>query len=357
MEYSAYVGLSFLSLSCRATKFFELFTPLVCDITLLFKVLSFYPPTLYPTTIRRIGPVIPLIILALLRAASCSLGVATVALSQSSDREYLDSYDYTIFDMIEYGLQVIFCIYSSILLFRKLFKIANHRRLGHTSLPRKRKVRILIEATAMTFIFPILAQIGAVVSAATGQGVFYCYFAYSNIYLSVICSVLATSWSTIRNTRDTGSPPANNSSIGHHPLFSRARWLRRRPCRDGRGTKTGQVEEDSKSTTSSEREARQIDTVGRMEAGDEVDPMTSIRAIAPHDTLLSSIFDEALPADDVGITSSRAQSEAMEMLASSVHGHTHSSSSLDDAWLPQSIDRPSQVRRRASFRHSVVRRQ
>lgn len=52
----------------------------------------------------------------------------------------------------------------------------------------------------MTFILPVIAQIIALCASATQHGNVLFFASMTNVYLSTLLSVLATSWSTIRMT-------------------------------------------------------------------------------------------------------------------------------------------------------------
>lgn len=196
-----------------AQKAFEAFTPLVCDATLIFKVLAFYPVSPIPSPSGKRGifrqrwiPVFPLLVVGLARIVTCTL--VTYYYYQY---DYLPSSTpagiiaaqgriYHRCAMAEFVLQILYCSYASALLFRKIYLFAQRRQMRKrkgTAL-LQRRLRYLIESLAMTFILPVIAQIVAAVAAQSGNGVVLYVASLTNVYLSTLLSVLATSWSTIR---------------------------------------------------------------------------------------------------------------------------------------------------------------
>ncbi|PWN34531.1 uncharacterized protein FA14DRAFT_160097 [Meira miltonrushii] len=196
-----------------AQKAFEAFTPLVCDATLIFKVLAFYPVSPIPSPSGKRGilrqrwiPVAPLLVIGLARTVTCTLVTyfyyqydylaanTPPEITAAKGRVYHRS------AMAEFILQIIYCSYASALLFRKIYLFAQRRRMRKrrgTAL-LQRRLRYLIESLAMTFILPVIAQIIAAVAAQLGKGVVLYIASLTNVYLSTLLSVLATSWSTIR---------------------------------------------------------------------------------------------------------------------------------------------------------------
>lgn len=196
-----------------AQKAFEAFTPLVCDATLIFKVLAFYPVSPIPSPSGRRGilrqrwiPVAPLLVVGLARIVTCTLVTyyyyqydylasnTPPEITAAKGRTYHRS------AMAEFILQIIYCGYASALLFRKIYLFAQRRQMRKrkgTAL-LQRRLRYLIESLAMTFILPVIAQIVAAVAAQSGKGVVLYIASLTNVYLSTLLSVLATSWSTIR---------------------------------------------------------------------------------------------------------------------------------------------------------------
>lgn len=100
-------------------KAFETLTPLVGDITLIFKVLAFYPPTIHPDWRRRYVPVMPLIVLGAIRLIVCLLVTIFYYRYDSTSglidprvtKGYGDVYHRA--SIAEFALQIAYCGYAS----------------------------------------------------------------------------------------------------------------------------------------------------------------------------------------------------------------------------------------------------
>jgi hypothetical protein len=103
--------------SCE--KVFEVFTPLVSDLTLIFKVMAFYPPSVQSAKRRRFSPTLPLILLGIARLGTCSaVGYfywRYDSAANSVNPQIIQSYGdvYHRVALGEFGLQILFCSYAS----------------------------------------------------------------------------------------------------------------------------------------------------------------------------------------------------------------------------------------------------
>jgi hypothetical protein len=120
-----------------AQKAFEAFTPLVCDATLIFKVLAFYPVSPIPSPSGKRGilrqrwiPVAPLLVIGLARIVTCTLVTYYyyqydyLAANTPPEITAAKGQTYHRSAMAEFVLQIIYCSYASALLFRKIYLFA-----------------------------------------------------------------------------------------------------------------------------------------------------------------------------------------------------------------------------------------
>ncbi|PWN45091.1 hypothetical protein IE81DRAFT_328356 [Ceraceosorus guamensis] len=190
--------------------------PFLIDLTLIIKVAAFYPKRIYYVAWRRLLPIAPLIVVALARLATMIysvqqwyLGYVTldekVGVETSDDNplwiaELRATRNATKAALAETILQIVFCAYASGIL---LYKAVTFLKHAERSPALKRSIVFLVEAILMSFLPPLIVQIisiGLTASTSSNTSISFAaaYCRALNVYLSMIFSILATSWSTIR---------------------------------------------------------------------------------------------------------------------------------------------------------------
>lgn len=231
--------------------FLSLFAPLVAESTLTFKLIAFYP-SWHASRIKRLAIIGPYVIILLVRlAASFVVLWATVKTDIEPAKKGVDLFDYTAYNegqivrLVDSCLQLAGSAYVSFLFLRRSFLYHRRTQLSvsssfasnSTSPPVKRRLRFFVESVCMTFIPPVCLHVIIVTTlnydTRRSESALTWAIAF-NVAFSYAFSILATSWSTIRETRSSATTSKSSSSV--------------RPVQ--RGVLTEMDEENVPSTTS-----------------------------------------------------------------------------------------------------------
>ncbi|CAD6903103.1 unnamed protein product [Tilletia controversa] len=245
-----------------ALNIIALFTPILIDHILVFKVLAFYPKTVASkwTRARAAGvPVLCLIIRVPLTAFTSWLGTTSRFTDRSGNQHkflYIAGYFYLAFELLGNG----WCTY---ILIQKsyAFKCASHR-----SKQQARSFRFLIEATLVSFVPALLVQLGLMITGIIGiadtsinrtslEGVLatnnYLYalehLLTANVVISCICSIIATQYPHVRvewtrKADGTNSNPDRTYSAAHSSQVRRPATVKVEPFVTGTNEKGEDIE-------------------------------------------------------------------------------------------------------------------
>lgn len=162
----------------------------------------------------------------------------------------------------------------------KLTRSSNLLRKNSNSMTRSR-LRFLFEAVLMTFFIPLITQIGTLIALAiyydnlnsSAANMVWGRFSQANYILSVIFCILATSWSTIRESASIVSSRRGKESSSENPM----------------------IRLKSKGTDSMDEEVGQGEVPINVTRGEKV-PQDARVMPAPQPTLLDSMFRHDSPA-------------------------------------------------------------
>lgn len=214
MNYTAYTHWTSFGHSA------EHLIPLLSDSALLFRISSFFPYPVYSKRFRflLLTPFFVLIvcrtILGILMGVFFSIQWLTGIVWRTDDPlPYHHPPNYSVWGYcyvatLELSMGSLFCTLASAILLFKAHQLAK----SHFSVNNKKRInarmRFFAEALMMCFIPPIFLNIAAPIQLMPPVYTGYTYFRESEtllVNLSVICSILATSWSNIREDWSSNS--------------------------------------------------------------------------------------------------------------------------------------------------------
>ncbi|UZJ57344.1 hypothetical protein CBS101457_006664 [Exobasidium rhododendri] len=191
---------------CAARESLKWITPWVTDCALVFKILYFYPRTLYsrkkqvsigafPALIK-----VPRLVVIIINLVIMCRAFAKQETTWASGLK---------FQVAEIAMQVADNSYCSSILLYKSWKFYSASS-GHVSRTARaqRRARHIVESIAMSFVPALCIQIAfLVVQAIPGDNAYELleaqnYLFIFNVYVSLIFSILATSWSSICNVAE-----------------------------------------------------------------------------------------------------------------------------------------------------------
>lgn len=190
-----------------AKEVFKWLVPPLTDTALIFRLLAFYPDTLHSQQKRAAIVAFPVLI-KVPRLVAIIINLTYACKSYLSPT--LISWTKTLkFQLMEVSLQILDNSYVSTFLLIRSYRFSHaSSHLSICSSQTQRRARLLIESITMSFVPAIFTQIVLatllLVPIARHDLLLFanegaCFFA-SNIYLSLMFSLLATSWSSICNT-------------------------------------------------------------------------------------------------------------------------------------------------------------
>lgn len=198
--------------------------PWFADIPLIFKILALYPTSLNTTRRRMAMVAIPVI----LKVPRMGLTISC-AIEQLTRTELQNYYlGVNLHYLIEGCLQVIDNGYSFCILLHKLRQLQQARSQTHvhSSSRSKRRLRFLFEALFLTFLPALITQILLVAFLAaiplgphsTRRASFPIarggeHLLFTNVIVTVYSSILATSWTSLR---ESGSKREDEPMVSDH---------------------------------------------------------------------------------------------------------------------------------------------
>lgn len=204
--------------------------PTLADSALLFRISSFFPFPVYSKRVR-LYVLTPFWILLICRAilsimvgAFMSVQLLTGVTWRTSDPlpiHYSPDYalwGYCVVATMELSMASLYCILASSILLLKAYRLAKSQFSVNNQKRVIARMQFFAEALMMCFIPPIFINLAAPIQLM-GPFTTYAFFREGETILvnvSVICSILATSWSRIREDWSNNSP--YNSSPDHLTL-------------------------------------------------------------------------------------------------------------------------------------------
>ena len=193
------------------------FVPLLAESTLLLQISSFFPRPLY-SILFRFGVLAPFAVLLISRLGLSIANANLIIRAWNSNHEYSNSpfpvITFThwldkarIFALTEYALGMIYCIMASSFLLYKAYNFVHSSKITFLP-PIKRKLRFLTEAIFMCFLPPAALTIAGLTtriqpSLSMGKPLYQQQNTTSILVnVSVLCALLATSWSSVRTFAD-----------------------------------------------------------------------------------------------------------------------------------------------------------
>lgn len=213
-----------------AYDFFSIFTPLVADSTLAFKLAILFPPW-YGWKRTVVLGIFAMLCFARLAAAACIVWQGMVYYVAPTRRGLafwqLDASFQPFIMLVNAPIQLATCAFASSLLFHRAHAFAR----AVTRREPKRQLRFFIESATMTFLPPVLCQIIILVALSAKEEQLALLRAAMwaedlNMIFSLIFSILATSWSTIRSPLSTSD--ATDASTSHEQPSSASSGVQQR---------------------------------------------------------------------------------------------------------------------------------
>ena len=204
---------------CAARESLKWIVPWLTDCALVFKILYFYPRSLYNRKKQVTMVAFPAIIKV---PRLVVIAINLVIMCRAFTAQETTWANGLKFQVAEIAMQVADNSYcSSILLYKSWrFFSASSNRVSRTA-RAQRRARHIIESIAMSFVPALCIQIAfLVVQAIPGNDANRLveaqnYLFIFNVYISLIFSILATSWSSICNVAEMNRASAGSA---HRPL-------------------------------------------------------------------------------------------------------------------------------------------
>lgn len=211
--------------------------PVVADSTLAFKLASLYP-TWSHSVMKRTLILGPFCLTLLLRFVIFLLviwtGVHYYLLPVVRGASYYVSAPPTlaVLQTVDAILQLTSCSFASVLMLQRALGVSwRANRHGSNSSPDEaapwRHLRFFFESVFMSFLPPVFCQLIIVITIflmTEAAGIAYTYGITLNVVFSLWFSILATSWSTIRNRSSIGARTTSGRVLSsHHSSMDRLR--------------------------------------------------------------------------------------------------------------------------------------